>query len=180
LAIAAELVNKTTRSLRIFLVGDGDERPAVEAECRTRGLDYTYYPDDQRRALVTCVSWQTQMDEVYAGLDIVALTSHNEGTPVSVIEAQAAAKPVVATDVGGVRDTMADGSTGFLIPAGGVAEGAARFAELVENGELRDAMGRAGRAFAEANFSVKKMVAETTDYYHELLRSSKERKPVRP
>ncbi|TCZ73138.1 glycosyltransferase family 4 protein [Flaviaesturariibacter aridisoli] len=173
LAMAEELARNTGRRLRFFLIGDGDERPLVEAECRTRGLDYTYYPESPRRALVTCTSWQTRMDEVYAAMDIVALTSHNEGTPVSLIEAQAAGKPVLATNVGGVADTMADGRTGFLVPAGGAKEGAERLLRLVEDEALRASMGAAGRAFAEEKFSVQKMVQETTAYYHELLEGAR-------
>ena len=173
LAMADELARSTGRRLRFFLVGDGDERPAIEAECAARGLDYTYYPEQPRAALVTCTSWQTRMDEVYAGMDIVALTSHNEGTPVSLIEAQAAGRPVVATKVGGVADTMADGHTGFLVAAGAASEGAARLRALVEDDLLRAAMGAAGRAFAAEKFSVQGMVQQTTAYYHELLQQAK-------
>lgn len=173
LAMADALRHKTGRKLRFFLIGDGDERPAVEADCRARGLDYTYYPEDPRPALVTCTSWQTNMAEVYAGLDIVALTSHNEGTPVSIIEAEAAGRPVVATAVGGVADTMADGATGFLVPAGDAAAGADALARLVEDAGLRGTMGAAGAAFAAEKFSVQTMVAETTAYYHQLLENAR-------
>ncbi|RYY96174.1 MAG: glycosyltransferase family 1 protein [Chitinophagaceae bacterium] len=169
LAWAAEVLRSTGKRLRFFLIGDGDERPTVEEWCRANGLDYTYFPTDPRRAAVTCTSWQTKMDEVYAGLDIVALTSHNEGTPVSLIEAQAAGKPVVATAVGGVADTMADGTTGFLVPAGDVAGGAGALGRLVADEGLRASFGAAGRALAAERFSVQTMVAQTTAYYHELL-----------
>ncbi|RYY40093.1 MAG: glycosyltransferase family 1 protein [Chitinophagaceae bacterium] len=178
LQMAALLAASTKQKLRFFLVGDGDERPAVEAECRSLGLDYAYFPDTQRLGLVTCTSWQTKMDEVYAAMDIVALTSHNEGTPVSLIEAQAAGKPVVATAVGGVADTMVNGETGFLVPAGAAAEGSAFLKQLVEDEALRGKMGNAGRRLAEERFSVQKMVRETLDYYHELLEKNK-RKAMR-
>ncbi|RYY88638.1 MAG: glycosyltransferase family 1 protein [Chitinophagaceae bacterium] len=169
IAMADLLAKSTQRRLRFFLVGDGDERAAVEADCQARGLEYSYFPETQRPGLVTCTSWQTKMDEVYAGMDIVALTSHNEGTPVSLIEAQAAARPIVATQVGGVADTMADGQTGFLVAPGAAEAGAARLRQLVEDDSLRAQMGRAGQAFAEAHFSVQTMVQHTTAYYHELL-----------
>ncbi|GAB4093974.1 glycosyltransferase family protein [Flaviaesturariibacter terrae] len=173
IAMADLLAKSTRRRLRFFLIGDGDERANVEADCRARGLDYTYYPDDPRPALVTCTSWQTRMDEVYAGLDIVALSSHNEGTPVSIIEAEAAGRPVVATNVGGVADTMADGVTGFLVPAGDAAAGAEALGRLVNDEELRASMGAAGRRFAEEKFSLQTMVANTTGYYRELLEGSR-------
>ena len=57
------------------------------------------------------------MAEFYAAVDVVALTSANEGTPVTVIESLASGRPVVATDVGGVRDVVRDGHSGFLVGA---------------------------------------------------------------
>ena len=60
-------------------------------------------------------SWIREIDEVMAGLDIVTLTSFNEGTPVSLLEAQAAGKPIVAINVGGTADTMLDEESGFLL-----------------------------------------------------------------
>ncbi len=61
--------------------------------------------------------WRADMPAVYAGLDIVALSSLNEGTPMTLLEAMAAGKPVVATDVGGVRDIVEDGVNGLLVGA---------------------------------------------------------------
>ncbi|TCJ14196.1 glycosyltransferase family 1 protein [Flaviaesturariibacter flavus] len=173
LAMAAEVARNTGRRLRFMLIGDGDERPVAEEECRRLGLDYTYYPENPRRALVTCTSWQTDMDAVYAGLDLVLLTSHNEGTPVSLIEAQAAGRPVVATNVGGVADTLEDGRGGFLAPAGDVAALAAHTLRLIEDEGLRKTTGIAGREFATRTFSVEGMVAQTKNYYNELLNNAR-------
>ncbi|GAA4321418.1 glycosyltransferase family 4 protein [Flaviaesturariibacter amylovorans] len=176
----ADAVSKATRKrVRFFVIGDGDERPNVEADCRARGLDYTYYPEEPRRALVTCTSWQTKMDEVFNGLDIVALTSHNEGTPVSLIEAQAASRPVVATNVGGTADTLQDGSGGFIVAPGDAAAFTERLLQLIEGEELRRNMGAAGLRFAEQHYSVATMIRRTADYYGSLLDAARARNRVK-
>jgi len=69
------------------------------------------------RADVTYTSWIKEIDIVNAGVDVIALPSHNEGTPVSLIEAQAAGRAVVSTRVGGVENVVLDGGTGLLSPA---------------------------------------------------------------
>jgi glycosyltransferase involved in cell wall biosynthesis len=90
------------------------------------------------------------MPGVYAGLDILALTSLNEGTPMTVLEAMAAGKPVVAVDVGGLADILDDGTTGYLVKKGGSggtdAALAARLGDLLDDRPGAEKMGRAGRA----------------------------------
>ena len=66
---------------------------------------------------VRFLGWRHDMPRVYADLDVVALSSRNEGSPVSLIEALAAARPVVATAVGGVPEVVIDGVTGLTVPA---------------------------------------------------------------
>jgi glycosyltransferase involved in cell wall biosynthesis len=176
LEMAAKMAAQLGSGVRFFLIGDGDERPVVEQACRELGLEYAYFPDGNRTAQVTCTSWQTKMDEVYAGLDLVALTSHNEGTPVSLIEAQAAGKPVVATNVGGVADTVADGISGFLTAAGDADALAQRAGQILSDRALQDAFSASGRAFAAEKFSVRQMVQHTTDYYRQLLEAAGSRK----
>ena len=87
--------------------------------------------------------YRSDVGEVYAAVDAFCLTSANEGTPATIIEAQAAGLPVVATNVGGVADIVRDGESGILADAGdveGVADGLAR---LAEDAALRQAMHRA-------------------------------------
>ena len=73
----------------------------------------------------------------YAACDVIALSSANEGTPVTIIEALAAGVPVVSTDVGGVRDVVEDGRSGFLVPPGDTAALAAALDRLTADRELR-------------------------------------------
>ncbi len=168
-AAAAQVLKTSSQKLRFFVIGDGDMRPAMEGAFRAEGIDYAYYPEDKRHATAICTSWQTEMDEVFAGLDIIALTSHNEGTPVSLIEAQAASRPVVSTDVGGVADVVADGEAGFVTPPSDADAFAAALLKLTENPEMRESFGAAGRGFVKQRFSYQRLVYDMDDYYKRLL-----------
>ena len=110
--------------------------------------------------------WQKQLERIYADLDLVLLTSINEGTPVSLLEAMASGKPIVSTDAGGVRDLMVGPATrradfevfqnGILTPRDDRVLAQA-VAYLMENSELRRAMGQAGRSFVQARFSSQRL-----------------------
>ena len=102
--------------------------------------------------------------------DVSALTSLSEGFPNSVVEAMAAARPVVATDVGGMRDALLDGITGRLVPAGDAAALADALARVLEDPAGAEAMGRAGRARAEALFAAEPVIAGLLSLYGELAR----------
>jgi glycosyltransferase involved in cell wall biosynthesis len=96
------------------------------------------------------------------------LTSDNEGTPVSLIEAQAAGVPVVATDVGGVRSAVRDGQTGFLAPADDVDTLAQSVARLLDDPELRAQMAAVGRAHSTGLYTLDRLVADHVRLYREL------------
>jgi glycosyltransferase involved in cell wall biosynthesis len=85
---------------------------------------------------------------LYATIDVGVLSSRNEGTPVAILESMAAAKPVVATRVGGVVDLVRDGYNGFLVPAAEPQRLAAAMRALAEDAATRRAMGSAGRQIA--------------------------------
>lgn len=106
-------------------------------------------------------------------LDVVVLTSLNEGTPVSLIEAQLCAKPVVAYDVGGVKDTFVNNESGFLVTKGDLSTFAGRLLSLVEDKALRERLGRNGREYASEKFSKLKEVALIDRLYTGLLQNSK-------
>ena len=103
------------------------------------------------------------------GLDIIALTSLNEGTPLSIIEAQAYSKPVVATNVGGVKDTMVNFETGFYVDKSDLDGFCAKIKLLMNDEALRINMGEAGRHFVEQKFSKIREVELTKDFYFSLL-----------
>ena len=105
---AARIVPRSAAEARFALVGDGEERPALESLCRELGLD----------GKVTFFGWKRDLAAVYGDLDVVVNASRNEGTPVALIEALAAARPVVATRVGGTPDLLGEGERGRLVPPG--------------------------------------------------------------
>jgi glycosyltransferase involved in cell wall biosynthesis len=109
------------------------------------------------------------MDVVLAGLDIIALTSHNEGTPVSLIEAQAAERALVSTNVGGVADVALEGKTGFITPPGEAAPFAAALVKLADDAQLRNTFGIAGRQHVQQLYSYHRLVGDMKVYYNRLL-----------
>jgi glycosyltransferase involved in cell wall biosynthesis len=154
-------------------VGDGDIRNHIESECIKRHFDYVYFPEEKRSAEVIFTSWQTQIDQVLDGLDIVALTSHNEGTPLSLIEAQAAGKPLVSTNVGGVMDVVNPHLRDFVTPAGEEEKFANALLRLVEDENLRKTIGKEGVEFAMSKFSYQRLVKDMSAYYYRLLEDKK-------
>jgi glycosyltransferase involved in cell wall biosynthesis len=109
------------------------------------------------------------MPGLYAASDVVVLTSDNEGTPVSLIEAGASGVPVVTTDVGGARSVVRDGSTGFVVAAADEEAFAARVRELLVDDELSGRLGAAAQAHVRERFSVDRLVRDLDALYRELL-----------
>jgi glycosyltransferase involved in cell wall biosynthesis len=117
--------------------------------------------------------------ELYADLDIIALTSLNEGTPLTLIEAMCAGCPVASTEVGGVADIMGppgavcDGfrtwAHGVTAPSRDISGFARAVTYLIEQPELRRAMGERGRAFVRAEHSRERLLATTRALYEDLL-----------
>ncbi len=166
---AAKVLAQTSKKVKFIVIGDGDMRKDMEEEFRRHNIDYSYYPQENRLATATCLSWQLNMDEVLAAMDIVALTSHNEGTPLSLIEAQAAGRPIVSTNIGGVADVVLDGKTGFLVEAGNAEMFAAGLLKLINDEDMRSRFGADGKVFAHSNFSYHRLVADMSLYYNTLL-----------
>jgi glycosyltransferase involved in cell wall biosynthesis len=143
----------------LLLVGDGTDRPRLEEQAFRLGL--------ARHCLF--LGYQEEVAPWYAACDVVALTSANEGTPVTVIEALAAGRPVVATDVGGVPDVIAEGVDGFLVEPRDTAALADRLERLAADPALRAAMGERGRARALERYAVGRLVDDVDALYRSLL-----------
>lgn len=182
-AAAKRVLDQTSLPVKFIVIGDGDMRQQMEAEFAEAGIDYAYYPLDPRPATAICTSWQTEMDYVLSGLDIVALTSHNEGTPVSLIEAQAAAKPVVSTNVGGVKDVVSDNQTGYITDPGDAETFAEALLKLINSPDKRQYFGQLGRTFVQKHYSYQRLVRDMSDYYYEQLAKAGvdyRKPPIRP
>ena len=162
----------TTRKIRAFIVGDGEERQNIENMAHALGLSITDGTGD-KKAAVTFTSWIKDVDRVCAGADIIALTSHNEGTPVSLIEAQAANKPIVTTNVGGIENVILEGRTGLLSPAGDLGRFSDNLLKLIEDDALRTEMGLHGWEHVKAKFSYMRLVSDMKQLYLDLLEQKK-------
>ena len=113
LNVVKKISEITTKRVRFLIIGDGELRGELENYCKQLKIDFSK-EKNTRNALLTFTSWITDIDVALAGLDIVALTSKNEGTPVSLIEAQAAGKPIVAVNVGGIENIVIPNETALL------------------------------------------------------------------
>jgi glycosyltransferase involved in cell wall biosynthesis len=184
-AIRFLLAERKEMRARFLIVGDGELRKDLEEMTKELAL--------ADRVIFT--GWIKDLKSFYADLDILALTSNNEGTPVAVIEAMAAGVPVIATDVGGVRELISD--RGFRPPArrglrpGGIAELSEAEFEICERGllvkkgdvngfanglkyllehpEEGREMGKRGRDYALEHHSTEKLVSNMDRLYQSLL-----------
>jgi glycosyltransferase involved in cell wall biosynthesis len=115
------------------------------------------------------LGWVSDLPRLYAALDVVVLTSRNEGTPTTLIEAGAARKPVVATRVGGVPSVVRNGETGFLVPPGRAETVARRTLDLLNDPDAARALGTAARKWVREWFSAERLADDLDVLYRELL-----------
>lgn len=155
------VASQTLKKCVVFIVGDGTERAAISSK-----IEELAFPSNFRLELT---SWIKDIGTFNAGMDIICLSSNNEGTPVSLIEAQAANIPVVTTDVGGVKDIVLDGETGFIVPKNNPTRYAEKVLLLVEDEKKRKKMSQNGWTFVQEKFHYTTLVKNVEDYYHELL-----------
>lgn len=156
--------------LQFFLIGDGAEKKHLQEYIEQKGYTWQSSPAAAHTAApFVFTSWRTDMDRVFAGLDMVLLTSLNEGTPVSIMEAMAAGKPVVSTNVGGVAELVSASKTGFL---GNTANELANHVNfLLTQPALAAQMGHTAAQTAERLFSHTHQFVELSDFYKGLLLS---------
>lgn len=157
-----EVAQKVTEEIpeaRFFLVGDGPYFEDLQKETIRRGLQDS----------VKFTGYRKDPLDIVEALDVIVLTSFSEGLPVTLLEAMALRKPVVATRVGGVPEVVKEGITGFLVPSGD-SEGFSRaLISLLKNPELMKEMGERGRKWVEENFSLPIMAEKTDKVYSEVL-----------
>jgi glycosyltransferase involved in cell wall biosynthesis len=163
------VLDSTNKKVRAFIIGDGDDRAIVEAKATALGIMFTNEHSPAAKAPLTFTSWIKDIDGALAGLDIVALTSLNEGTPVSLIEAQAANKPIVTTNVGGIRNVVLENETSFLIESRDAEVFGAKLQLLAEDDALRLKMGARGWEHVKDTFHYKRLVTDIDALYKRLL-----------
>lgn len=165
---AAARVHQAIPEAQFLVVGDGPERACLEQLTGELGL----------REQVRFVGTRSDVPEALALVDVLALTSTMEANPVSILEAMACEKPVVATRVGSVPETVLEGRTGLLAPPGDAEAIAAHLIRLFRDPAQAAALGRAGREHVLGHWSVERMVEGYQELLSEIYRS-KDPRPAR-
>jgi glycosyltransferase involved in cell wall biosynthesis len=153
---------------KVFVVGDGELLEALILQVNLAGFSTCIPNDTNYDADVVFTSWRKDIDVVNAGSDIIALTSLNEGTPVSIIEALASNKAVISTNVGGVKDIIEDEYSG-LLSSMDTQVFADKMGELIINKALRDKLSNNGKKIVLQKYSYTNLVQSTQKLYEFLL-----------
>lgn len=156
---AARLVREEIGGAKFLVVGDGERRGELEGLAESLGL----------KGEVLFLGWRRDLPRVYADLDVVVLSSLNEGSPVSLIEALAAARPVVATDVGGVGEVVVDGETGLLVPPKDAAALAQAILTLLADPQRGRRLGLVGRQRVYPQHAAERLVHDIEKLYRSRL-----------
>lgn len=158
---AARGVRDAVPNTAFLLAGEGELMPSLRALARELGIE-------------SCTHFLGRCEELGALLsisDVCVLSSQAEGFSNSILEYMAAGRPVVATDVGGAREVIVEGGTGYLVPAGDEQRMAQRIIELLKSNHLAE-MGNAGRQIVSEKFSLEAQLARTEELYDRLLSHS--------
>ena len=161
LDVIEELDVQSNKKVNIFIVGDGDMKSEIEERL---------IPMQKKGIQISLTSWIYDIAEFNAGMDIMCLTSKNEGTPVSLIEAQASNIPVISTEVGGVADIVEENETGFIIPRNNKREFVSKLKLLVENDELRLKMKKKGWQNVHQKYSYQRLAKDMELFYQSLIK----------
>lgn len=159
LVAASRLKRRTRHEIRFAVIGDGELRTELENEARRLGIE------DR----VVFTGWRSDLAAIYADLDVLALTSRNEGTPVAVIEAMASGRAVVSTAVGGVAEVVEDAVSGLLVDVEREDLFAIALGRLADDDELRTRLATAARESAANRFRIERLVGDLDELYRSLL-----------
>jgi len=143
--------------VKFVIIGDGPEKQNLIEYSRSKRLE----------GQILFAGWVKDIERAYADLDVVVMTSRNEGTPLSLIEAFASSKPVIATNVGGVGDIAKD--IGILVEESDEASFARNLSELVKSPPRRREIGSRGRECVVKKFSKENLINCVEKLYEELL-----------
>ena len=156
---AAAQVRAETSDAAFVIAGEGKLMPSLHELSAELGLERDVF----------FIGRCEKVAELLSVSDVCALSSTAEGFSNAILEYMAAAKPVVVTDVGGAREAVTDGETGYIVAAGDDQQMGARIMELFRDPDRARAMGKRGRSIVEEKFSCKQHLANTLDMYFALL-----------
>ena len=165
LQIAKLILEENKNDIYFFIIGDGTTKKELINFLHANEIIFKDDENINAKAKIIFTSWLEDMMSVYHGLDIVMLTSLNEGTPLSIIEAQFCGKPVIASNVGGVRDTFKHNKSGFLIDGYDVNDYVKVLDMLINNPSLRKEMGEQAIDFVTNTFAKQYEVAAIKKLY---------------
>jgi len=151
---------------RLLIVGDGPERATLRRQVERAGLQH-------RVVFAGRIDDEWERVNIVRASDIALLPSYGEALPVALIEASACARPVVATDVGGIREVIRDGISGTLIPPGEISAIANAVIGLLQDSQLRARMGQSGRILVEKRFNMYNWARQLANVYAETTTTSR-------
>lgn len=154
---AAAAIKARVPQLKIVFIGSGPEEAALKRLAAETGV----------ADAVRFLGYRSDARALFHALDVLALPSRHEAQSLSLLEAMACAKPVVASNVGGIPDVVRDGVTGILFPSENVGAFAAALLRLLEDEETRAAMGAAARERVRLHFSEDTMLEQTASLYEQ-------------
>lgn len=159
---AMPMVLKEVPNLRLLIAGEGPEETNLKSQCERLELD----------KLVNFLGMRTDIPSLIGSFDVFVLPSRYESFPITILEVMAASKPIVSTSVDGIPESVAEESTGLLVPPENPEALSQALIRLLKDNELRKQMGVSARARVEKNFTLKQMVENTQAIYREILQKS--------
>jgi len=148
-------------NVHLCVIGDGKLRETYEKKMN----------GNLNKKYVHFLGWRGDLENIYSSVDLVVITSLNEGTPFSIIEAMASGVPVVATNVGGIPDLIKDGESGFLCEVGNDYEMAKKIKALLLEEDLKSRITHNARQFVFQRYSYKRLINDMEKFYTSLLDS---------
>ena len=163
------VLNNSSAKVKAFIIGDGESRALIEKLATGLDIKFSQHTGREHSHPLIFTSWRTDVDTICAGVDIIALTSLNEGTPVSLIEAQAAGKPIVSTRVGGIADVVLENRTALLSDITDEKAYCNNLLQMVNDVSMRQKFSNAGQEYVLNKFGYQRLVANMGDLYRDLL-----------
>ncbi|NQY10157.1 MAG: glycosyltransferase [Flavobacteriales bacterium] len=165
----AAIAKKTNKKIKALIVGDGQEKENLQTLCAGLNVSFVNGSFTDKNEIIGFTSWIKEVDTVLAASDIIALTSFNEGTPVSLIEAQAAGKPIISTRVGGIENIVDKNSTALLSSSDNLIEFEKNLSTLIENENKRTKMTEASTNKSTEPYEYRTLCNNMETLYKDLL-----------
>lgn len=154
----AQIVLNQRKNVKFLIIGDGELKEKLIEQAKSLGIDKD----------IIFTGWIKSLPKIYSDLDIVTLTSFNEGTPVTIIEAMFCKKPVVTTNVGGISDLVIDKKTGYLIKKNDVENFSKALIELIDDPIKRSTFGENSFEYIKEKYSKERLIKDIEELYFNL------------